>query len=100
VWSVLGLHPTTIFHWVWNHVWIFYFSLPFSVPDGHVVSYNGPTLWHILSLIFFGAHGWPSFDTSVIWYMTWLVSTCVRPLFVFLDVEPEAYMLYIYYLVN
>jgi hypothetical protein len=36
----------------------------------------------------------------VIWYMTWPVSTCVRPLFVFFDVEPEAYMLKIHYLIN
>jgi hypothetical protein len=28
------------------------------------------------------------------------VSTCVRPLFVFFDVEPEAYMLQIHYLIN
>jgi hypothetical protein len=31
--------------------------------------------------------------------MTWLVSTCVRRRFVF-DVEPEAYMLQIHYLIN
>jgi hypothetical protein len=49
---------------------------------------------------FFRAHGWPASDTSVIWYMTWPVSTCVRPLFVFFDVEPEAYKLQIRYLFN
>jgi hypothetical protein len=32
--------------------------------------------------------------------MTWPVSTCVRPLFVFFDVELEAYMLQIHYLIN
>jgi hypothetical protein len=32
--------------------------------------------------------------------MTWLVSTCVRPLFVFFDVEAEAYMLQIRCLIN
>jgi hypothetical protein len=32
--------------------------------------------------------------------MTWLVGTCVRPLFVFFDVEPEAYKLQIRYLIN
>jgi hypothetical protein len=46
VWRVLG------FHWVRNHVWIICFSLPVSIADGHVVPYNGPTLWHILVLDF------------------------------------------------
>jgi hypothetical protein len=32
--------------------------------------------------------------------MAWLVSTCVHPLFVFFDMEPEAYMLRIRYLIN
>jgi hypothetical protein len=32
--------------------------------------------------------------------MTWPVSTCVCPLFVFFDVEPEAYKLQIRYLIN
>jgi hypothetical protein len=53
-----------------------------------------------VSMISFGAHGWPSSDTFVIWYMTRLVCTCVRPPFVFFDVEPEAYMLQIHHLIN
>jgi hypothetical protein len=88
------------FHWVWNHVWIMCFSIPFTTANGHVVPYNGPTLWHILVMIFFGAHGWPSSHTSMIWYMTWQVSTCVHPLFVFFDVEAEAYILQIRYLIS
>jgi hypothetical protein len=41
------------FHWVWNHVWIMCFSIPFTTANGHVVPYNGPTLWDILVMIFF-----------------------------------------------
>jgi hypothetical protein len=36
----------------------------------------------------------------MIWYMTWPVSTCVRPFFVFLDLEAESYMLQIHYLIK
>jgi hypothetical protein len=32
--------------------------------------------------------------------MTWPVSTCVEHMVVFFDVEPEAYMLQIRYLIN
>jgi hypothetical protein len=32
--------------------------------------------------------------------MTWPVTTCLRPLFVFFDVEAQAYMLQIRYLIN
>jgi hypothetical protein len=51
-----------------------------------------------LSLIFFGAHGWPSSDTSLIWYITSLTITCVQPLLDFFVVNPEAYNLHIHYL--
>jgi hypothetical protein len=100
VWSVLGFHPTTnfslsleprvdclLFPFILYCLWA---CCPLQWP--HTVTHTCP--W------FFWTHGWPSSDTSVIQYMTWPVSTSVRPLFVFFDVEAEAYMLHIRYLIN
>jgi hypothetical protein len=100
VWSVLWFNPTTNF------------SLSLE-PRGDYLLFPSilcswwarcPLQWpHTIIHMcpwFFGAHGWPSSDTSVIWYTTCPVSTCVCPLFVFFDVEPEAYRLQIRYLIN
>jgi hypothetical protein len=48
-------------------MWIICFSPPFSVVDGHIVHYNGPTLWHILALIF-----WSTL-LAITWYFYHLI---------------------------
>jgi hypothetical protein len=42
-----------------------------------------------LSLSFFGATGWPSSNTSVIWYIIWPTISCAWPLLDFFVVDPE-----------